>query len=106
MNSGKFKYPAVVYKPAEERIRTTRERKALFSVWLSVEPGAAGEPTRADGKEPSANFTLHCPWFPCDWDTAWYIELWDGRRFSIEGVVNVNEDNHEWQITATKESRT
>jgi len=106
MNSGRYKYPATVYQPAVEKVRTTRERKALFDVWVSMEPTSAGESTRGEGIETSNAFTLRCPWFPCDWNTAWYIELWDGRRLSIDGVINKDETNHEWQITATQEART
>lgn len=105
MNSGKYRFPGTVYRPATEKFRTSREREPVCNVWVSVEPSSAAESIRMDGIESTQTHVLRCVWFPIEWDTSWYIELHDGRRFSIGGVINVDEMSQEWLINATVEER-
>lgn len=92
-------------EPARQGFRKNDEPEFIRDLYVSLKPTGSSESSQSDGIVNVTRYEVRTPWFPGPVKSSWYLELWDGRRFEIDGFVNVEEANIEWLIPATLEKQ-
>lgn len=75
--------------------------KAVRKLWVQIVPRSSSETTATQGVESVDTVEIRTPWTPEPIDSSMAIENERGW-FEIEGVVNDNDADQEFVISATK----
>lgn len=105
VNAGRYCYPARLYLVptgtdfgADNFNEWKLERDDL---WVSVMPKAASEQNVGDQMAAIKRYELRTPWTPDEIHERHVIAT-SKSTFAVNGVINRDEADYEWQIMATK----
>jgi len=102
VNAGTYRFPATLHrKVSQGDFRRGRESEQLRTLWVDLKPKSAAENSGAEMTNAVRQFEIRTPWTPDKLDSSMWIEA-RGRRFDIDGVIDVDEASIEYLITATE----
>jgi len=103
INAGKYRWPSKLYtkRTGGDWSGEDLNPRLLRELWVEIVPRSSSESTPTQGVEAVDTVLIRTPWTPEPIDSTMMIENERGW-FDIEGIINKDDADMEFEITATK----
>ena len=103
VNPGRYRHLAQLYnQPAQDDFGgADREPELVREMWVNLKPVRASESNENQQQTSLNRYRVTTPWFPKRPNSSQHFVTL-GATYEIEGVVNIDEQNMEYELTAVR----